>query len=151
MLTIFWLVLISSPFQGRRLSWPGCVVTYQDGQWSHYYWVQHGNVPSVLWHCWLGSRKDIPHPACKNWVEYWHGYLSGARCKGFAYGPADATATPSSLAPVKSRMVYLSGAGWPWLSWKKGRQMDVVVVVQHRMWYLCYCTVLCKVTIFCWM
>jgi len=27
------------------------------------------------------------------------------------YGPADATATPSSLAPVKSRMVYLSGAG----------------------------------------
>jgi len=30
-----------------------------------------------------------------------------------AYGPADATATPLSLAPVKSRMVYLSGAGFP--------------------------------------
>jgi len=42
------------------------------------------------------------HPACKNWVvRYWRGYLSGARCKWFAYGPADATATPSSLAPVK--------------------------------------------------
>jgi len=27
--------------------------------------------------------------------------------------PADATATSSSLAPVKSRMVYLSGAGLP--------------------------------------
>jgi len=27
------------------------------------------------------------------------------------YGPADATATPSSLAPVKSRMIYVSGAG----------------------------------------
>ena len=27
------------------------------------------------------------------------------RCKGFAYDPADATATPSSLAPLKSRMV----------------------------------------------
>ena len=40
--------------------------------------------------------------------------------KGLAYGPADATATPSSLAPVKSRMVtYLSGAGLPRLSWKK--------------------------------
>jgi len=38
-----------------------------------------------------------------------------------AYGPADATATPSSLASVKSRMVYLSGAGLPRLSWKKGR------------------------------
>jgi len=28
--------------------------------------------------------------------------------------------TPSSLASVKSRMVYLSGAGLPRLSWKKG-------------------------------
>ena len=27
------------------------------------------------------------------------------------YGPADATAIPSSLAPVKSRIVYLSRAG----------------------------------------
>jgi len=45
----------------------------------------------------------------------------GAECKWFAYGPADATVTPWSLAPVKSRMVYLSGAGLPRLSWKKGR------------------------------
>jgi len=62
------------------------------------------------------------HPACKNLVvTYWRGYLFGARCKWFACGPADATATPSSLAPVKSRMVYLSDAGLPRLSWKKGR------------------------------
>jgi len=52
-------------------------------------------------------------------MRYWHGYLSLASCKWFAYGPADATATPSSLAPVKSRMVYLSGASLPRLSWKK--------------------------------
>jgi len=52
-------------------------------------------------------------------MRYWHSYLSGARCKWFAYGPADATATSSSLSPVKSRMVYLSGAGLPRLSWKK--------------------------------
>ena len=33
------------------------------------------------------------HPACrKRVVGYWHGYLSGARCR-LAYGPADATAT----------------------------------------------------------
>jgi len=31
-------------------------------------------------------------------VKYWYGYLSGDRCKCFAYGPADATAIPSSLA-----------------------------------------------------
>jgi len=60
------------------------------------------------------------HPACKNCVmRYWCGYLSRARWKSFAYGPADATATPSSVAPVKFRMVYLSGAGLPRLCWKK--------------------------------
>ena len=48
-------------------------------------------VPSVLWRCCLGGRKDI-RPV-KNWlVECWHGYMSGARCR-LAYGPADATAT----------------------------------------------------------
>ena len=41
-------------------------------------------------------------------------------------GPADATAISSPFAPVKSRMVYLSGTGLPRLSWK----MDVAVVVQ---------------------
>jgi len=46
------------------------------------------------------------HPACKNWVmRCWRGYLSGARCKWFACGPADATVTSSSLAPVTSRMI----------------------------------------------
>ena len=88
----------------------------------------HPTLPSVLWHCWLGSRKGI-WPV-KNWVvRYWHGCLSGLRCKWFVYGPADANATASSHAPVKSRMVYLSGVGLPRLSRKKGRQMDVVVVV----------------------
>jgi len=63
---------------------------------------------SVLWHCWLGVRKSIQ--PVKNWVMgYLYGYLSGVWCKWFAYGPADTTATPSSLASVKSRMVYLSG------------------------------------------
>jgi len=36
------------------------------------------------------------------------GNLSGEKCK---YGPAGATATPSSLAALKYRMVYLSGNG----------------------------------------
>jgi len=47
-------------------------------------------------------------PACKNQVMgCWCGCLSGARCRLFAYGPADATAsqTPSSLASFKSRLV----------------------------------------------
>jgi len=42
------------------------------------------NVPSVLWRCWLVSRKAFwPVVGC------WHGYLSAVRCR-FSYGPADA-------------------------------------------------------------
>jgi len=41
----------------------------------------------------IGCQKE--HPACKNWVmRCWCGYFSGARCRLFAYGPADATAIP---------------------------------------------------------
>jgi len=46
------------------------------------------------------------HPACKKFVMWcWCGYLSGVRCRWFAYGPAGVTATPSSLALSKSRIV----------------------------------------------
>jgi len=54
------------------------------------------------------------HLACKK--------LSGEVMAWYLYGAndaADATATPSSsLASLKSRMVYLSGADLPRLSWK---------------------------------
>jgi len=36
------------------------------------------------------------------------------------HGPTDAIATSSTLAPVKSRMVFFSGASLHRLSWKKG-------------------------------
>jgi len=43
---------------------------------------------------------------CKNSVmRCWRGCLSAARCTWFAYGPADATATPLFLASLKSRLV----------------------------------------------
>ena len=52
---------------------------------------------------------DTVCQACKNRVmRCCCGYLSGARCRLFAYGPADATAvpkTPSSLASFKYRLV----------------------------------------------
>jgi len=54
----------------------------------------------------VGRQEE--YPACKNWViRCWCGYLSVVRCRFFAYGPADATAsqTPSSLASQKSRLV----------------------------------------------
>jgi len=47
--------------------------------------------------------------------------------------PADATANQSSLASLKSRMVYLSGAALPRLSWKKAvKRMYSVVVTVYR-------------------
>ena len=53
--------------------------------------VMSRSLPSVLWHCWLGIRKSI-RPV-KNWMmRCWH-------------GPADATATPLSLASLKSILV----------------------------------------------
>jgi len=69
----------------------------------------------------VGCQED--QLACKNWVmRCWHGYLSGAKCKWFAYVPADASAIPSSLASLKCRMVYLFGTGFPRLSWKRDRK-----------------------------
>jgi len=62
------------------------------------------SLPSVLSHCLVGVRKSIQ--SVKSWVTMcWRGYLSWAKCKWSTYGPADATATPSSLASLKSRMV----------------------------------------------
>ena len=52
------------------------------------------------------------HPACKNWVmRCWCGCLSGARCRLFAYGPADATASPR---PHLSSSLVLPF--WYWLT-----------------------------------
>ena len=48
----------------------------------------------------VGRQEE--RPACKKRVVgYWHGYLSGARCRLFAYGLADATASqnPHYLLP----------------------------------------------------
>jgi len=68
----------------------------------------------------VGHQEE--YPACKYWLmSCWRGYLSGARCKWFAYGPADATATPLSLASLNPELFSLSDTGLPRLSWKRGR------------------------------
>jgi len=54
----------------------------------------------------VGRQEE--HPACKHWLmRCWCGYLSGARCRLFAYGPVDATAIPNPI---------ISCLSWPsWL------------------------------------
>ena len=59
----------------------------------------------------VGRQEE--HRPVKYWVmRCWRSYLSGVRCRWFAYGPADATTTPSSLASLKSRQVE---PFWCWL------------------------------------
>jgi len=69
-------------------------------------------VPSVLRCCLLGVRMGI-RP--KKWVmKCCCGYLSGVRCRLFAYDPADATASlrPRHLLPrLNPDWFYLSGTG----------------------------------------
>ena len=77
------------------------------------------HVPSVLWHCWFGIRKSI-RPV-KNWVmKCWCGYLTGVRCRLFAYGPANATAF-HLLPHSNPDWFYLSDTSLPRLSWKRGQ------------------------------
>jgi len=53
-------------------------------------------------------------------MSCWPGYLSKTRCKYFAYVPAHASDTQSSLESSKSTMVYFSGASLLRLSQKRG-------------------------------
>ena len=70
----------------------------------------------------LGVRKSI-RPVKKRVTRWWFGYLSGARCRLFAYGPADATASQNPIisSHLNPDWFYLSGTGLPRLSWKRGR------------------------------
>ena len=52
-------------------------------------------LPSVLWHCSLGVRKSMR--LVKLIDEVLCGYLYGVRCRLFAYGPADATASQNPI------------------------------------------------------
>jgi len=58
----------------------------------------------------VGRQEE--HLVCKNWVMmYWCGYLSGARCRLFACGPADTTASQnpviSCLIEIQTDFTYL--------------------------------------------
>jgi len=64
----------------------------------------------------------------------------------FAYGPADATASPNphNLLPhLNPDWFYLSSTVLPRLSWKKGKQVVVVVEDELRMGdFLMTCTLM---------
>ena len=71
----------------------------------------------------VGRQEE--HPPCKNWViRCWRGYLSGARCRLFVYGPADATSIPKPhnlLRHLNLDWFYPSGISLSRSCWKRGR------------------------------
>ena len=70
-------------------------------------------------------------------MRCWCGYLSGVRSRWFAYGPADVTATLSSLASLKVRIVL---PFWCWLK-RKGKEeylYSAILVRTHTLKALRY-------------
>jgi len=58
--------------------------------------------------CCLQCFNTVCSASWKKWVmRCWRGYMSGATCKWFAYGPAYATATWSYCALLECRTVYI--------------------------------------------
>jgi len=97
-------------------------------------------------------RHQEEHPAFKkSAMKCWRGYLCTAKCKQFAYGPADATATPLPFGSLKIQigLTFLvhtyKHCRWAqqevtllWcgrlvrLPWSAGRSMSVVVLIRSR-------------------
>jgi len=84
-----FVVLVFAVALESHSSWGSTALPSRVWQWVKKEWDQWLIFPwsgqcfessSGLWHLWV--------------VRCWRGYLSAARCKWFAYGPADATATP---------------------------------------------------------
>ena len=71
-------------------------------------------------------------------MRCWHGSVSGARCKWFAYGPADATATPSSLDLLKSRIVLPLWCQLTQLVLEKRPLSGCLSVSMHCCYGLCF-------------
>ena len=75
--------------------------------------------PSVLWHCWLGSRKGI-RPV-KNWVVgCWHGYQTWREVQTYIW-PSWCHCHSLSLSSVKSRLVLPFWYRLTWVVQEKGR------------------------------
>ena len=125
----------------KNRSWKDVkVLRNQNWRWKIIYWADDFNsgllkiiskvhwiwwllitnyLPSVLWHCWLGSRKGI-RPVKNSVVGCWHGMEQGADLHIAQVKPLPLTISYSS----KSRLVLpewfcFSGAGLPGMSWKK--------------------------------
>jgi len=91
-------------------------------------------VPSVLWHWWLGVRKSI-WPV-KNWVLGTTGMVISLECGANDLQMVQLMPLPPIISCFsKIRMVYLSGAGLPRLSWKNAVKC---MCMCKPLWILCF-------------
>jgi len=94
-----------------RASW---CKTREITHWAYLFfvhWLMHEAVAFSALTLVVGHQEK--HPACKR-IKWWaYGYLPGGRYRWFAYGPADATSTPLSLASLNSRLVQ---PFWCWFT-----------------------------------
>jgi len=70
-------------------------------------------------------------------MRCWHGYLSEARCKWFAYGPDDATATPiiSGFIKIQIGLTFLV-LSYPGCPGKEAvKQVSVPVIIFLTSWW----------------
>jgi len=85
----------------------------------------------------------VEHPACENRVmRCWPGYLSGARCRWFAYDPADANVTPiiSCFIKIYIGLTFLVPAypGCPGKDAVK-RVSDCLLSLRQSLYIICLC------------
>jgi len=93
-----WKVWFHDAFEWESLCWWLFPESVAVQKWFSYHCTGEGFSASTL----------LVWRPVKSWViRWWSGYLSRARRKLSAYGPADETAKPSSRASVKSRIVIV--------------------------------------------
>jgi len=69
------------------------VLVAREGLYVYFFYITVLSIYSVGGVC-LQCFDSVGWAAGRAQVGCWRGYLSGARCRLFAYGPADATASP---------------------------------------------------------
>jgi len=103
-LSTFWILVFifllasipSARSQSKRFLLRQNISFYCFSSENNFSFISTSSSPSVF--LTLLVERQVEHPVRKNWViRCWCGYLSGAGCRLFAYGPADATASQNPV------------------------------------------------------
>jgi len=87
-----------------KIIWHGCdSVNQTNAIYSNKLLQLTTNYTGWLIQCFDNQEEDLAGQKLSHEVLAW--WLPAVRCRRFAYGPADATATPLSLASLKSRLL----------------------------------------------